>query len=89
MKTSEKMFVPFTFTICDLNQNTFQQFSCGHVLSSEFLATLAVFSLLSGALMACVKKISVESWPDLSVQSQFFFFSFLKTYTIHYSESSV
>lgn len=33
------------------------------------------FSLLSGALVACLKRMSVESWPDLSVQSKFFFLS--------------
>lgn len=74
VKSSEKMFVPLKFKICDLNQNAFQQFGCGHLCSSQFLATFAVFSHLSGALVACLKKISVESWPDLSVLSKFFFF---------------
>lgn len=58
----------------------------------SFLQLLLFFflSLLSGALVACLKKISVESWPDLSVQSKFFYFIFfLKTYVIHYSETFV
>lgn len=44
-----------------------------------------VFSLLSGASMACLKKISMESWPDLYVQSMFFG----KAYIIHDSEASL
>lgn len=73
MTTSEKMFVPITKIWALSKMHYSYSLVYGHLYSFKFLASLAVFSLLSGALVACLKKISVESWPDLSVQSKFFF----------------